>query len=33
MREMRNAYSIFLGKFQGNMPLGNLVLDGRIILK
>jgi hypothetical protein len=30
---MRNTYIILAGKPQGKMPLGELSLDGRIILK
>jgi hypothetical protein len=33
MGEMRNTYSIFDGQREGKKQLGNLDVDGRIILK
>jgi hypothetical protein len=33
MGEMRNAYSILVGKPEGNRPLVRLGIDGKIILE
>ena len=33
MRDIRGAYRVLVGTSDGNRPLGNLGVDGRIILK